>query len=134
MTDLERHVWLVISTIVLYTVLEAGMVGLSLSAISRRLAFRVSPMGAFFVLVPIFALLALYYVPAIAALDARLIIGNEAIAAEIGPGTPIVVRELFRVGVSDPVVWALQAVIGAAVNHWASRSVDGKHYPGSSSM
>jgi len=115
--------WLLVATIVLYAVLESIMVGLSFGAIGQRFGIRLSPLRSFLLLIPVFCLLALYYIPAIDVLDAKLVIGNEEIAREIGPGTPIVLRELFRFGISDPVVWAVQAAIATAAARWSTRPV-----------
>lgn len=113
---------IVIATVVLYAFLESLMVGLSFAAVSHRFAVQPSVPRSFLALFPVFFLLAVYYIPGIETLDAKLVIGNQEIAQEIGPGTPIVLREFFRLGISDPIVWGVQAAIAAAVARWSIRS------------
>lgn len=112
--------WIVVSTIVFHSILEAVLVGLSFAAVARRFDLRLSLLQSFLVLLPLFLLFAVYYLPAIDALNARIVIGNQAIAKEIGPGTPIVLRELFRFGISDPVAWGIQAAIATTVARWSN--------------
>jgi len=113
--------WIVLSTMVLYAAIESVTVGLSLASLSRRFNVRLSTLASIPILLPVFALLAVYYIPAVEALDAKLIVGNQDIAKEIGPGSPIVVRELFRIGITDPLVWLIQGSIASIVARWALR-------------
>ena len=62
-----------------------------------------------------FALLDLYWIPAVSAADVTFTIGNTGLANALGVNADTRATELFRVGVFDLLVWGVQTGLALAV-------------------
>jgi hypothetical protein len=95
--------------------LDAVFVGALLYALRSRFSLRLSKVIAPMVLLATFAVLDLYFVPAVAAVDIRVRILNQTVAEWLGLSGEISVIELSDIGWFDLLVWAMQVLVAARV-------------------
>jgi hypothetical protein len=67
---------------------------------------------AFLGLLVVFAVLDLYWIPAIAPLDMTIIFGNHEVAQAFEAESGIRVNDIIEIGWFDIVVWSLQTALG----------------------
>ncbi len=88
------------------------LVGISFFAVfGNRIDVRYNRI-AFLVLFAIFALIDVYWVPSVSALDMTVTIGNPKIATALGLESPFRVNDILTFGWFDVAVWLVQTAIG----------------------
>lgn len=91
------------------------LIGVLFYVLRSRYAFNASTGASVLLLYATFAVLDLYWLPAIAVLDARLIISNRAITDPLGMSNEFAVVDLFGPKWIDIAVWLAQTLIATCI-------------------
>ena len=100
---------------------DGVLVGVAYLVLSRRLKLSNSPFRDFAVLVGIFAVLDLLWIPAISELGMSVSFDNPAVYGILGLENPIRGDDLFGLDLMSVVFWIAQALLARAVASRFSR-------------
>ena len=106
---------LILVTAAISYLVDAVLMGALLYALRDRFSLKLSKMSAPAVLLLIFALLDLYWMPAAAALDIRLRILNQTVSEFLGLRGEVSLAEAYDIGWFDLLVWVIQVVVAVWV-------------------
>ncbi|MDW7710888.1 MAG: hypothetical protein SCH98_10465 [Deferrisomatales bacterium] len=94
--------------------LDAVLVGTTAYALARRFGRLPSRRRALVFLVPVFAALDCFYLPALWSLDVSFTVHNQAAAAALGLAPDQSAVDVSIPGLWSALVWGLQALLGTA--------------------
>ena len=103
-----------LSILIIY-IIDTILVGLAFYSLKIRFKWKITPKQTFITLVICYAMLDNYLWPLIHATDLKIIIGNKEIAEFLDMEEPIPLLELFSPGISDFVIYCIQAFVGGIV-------------------
>ena len=106
-----RSLILVLVTATFSYLFDAILVGTLLYVLRDRFSLKLSKLSAPMVLLATFALLNLYWMPAVSALDIRLRILNQTAAEFLGLREEASLFEFYDFGWLDLFVWAMQILV-----------------------